>query len=59
MKSVTVPLDEPLAEALRRLAQRELRPPRLQAAILLREALRRAGELPDDRNERSDRDRRS
>jgi hypothetical protein len=46
VKGVLVRLDPPMAEALLRLSRAEERPVPLQAARLLREALRRHGALP-------------
>ena len=46
--SVIVTLTPDTARALRELAVRELRDPRLQARWLLEEGLRRAGVLPRD-----------
>ena len=46
VRGVLVKLDEPVAEALLRLAKAEERPVQLQAARLLREGLSRHGVLP-------------
>jgi hypothetical protein len=51
---VNVPLRPETAQALRSLAQRELRDPRMQAQYLLEEGLRRAGMLSgESRNRRA------
>jgi hypothetical protein len=47
-RAIQVPLDPATLEALRRLATREERHPRIQAARLLRDALRAQGELTPD-----------
>jgi hypothetical protein len=44
-----LPLRPDVATALYRMADAEARPPRIQATVLLADALRRAGYLPDDR----------
>lgn len=46
MRSLMVPTDPDLAEALRTVARRELRHPRQEAALLIREGLERRGVLP-------------
>jgi hypothetical protein len=43
-----VPLTEPARRALRDMALREYRRPRDQARLLLEDALRRAGALPEE-----------
>lgn len=45
MPRITVPLNAAEKEALRRLAERELREPRAQAALILRRELQRCGLL--------------
>jgi hypothetical protein len=45
-RTIGVRLNVNELEALRAVAEREDRPPRLQAARLIREALKRAGALP-------------
>jgi hypothetical protein len=47
-QSVVVPLSPSTATALRELAERELRDPRLQARWLLEDGLRRARALPPE-----------
>ena len=44
---VHVELDQEVAQALRTMAERELREPRKQASVLIFEGLRRAGLLED------------
>jgi hypothetical protein len=51
---VNVPLRPETASALRQLAQRELRDPRLQAQWLLEDGLRQAGVLALDRPDGED-----
>ncbi len=47
MPTIQVPLTPEAAARLRELARRELRPARLQAALILLDGLRRAGLDPD------------
>lgn len=51
MPTVQVPLTPEAAAALHELARRELRPPRLKAALLVIEGLRRAGFDPIEERE--------
>lgn len=52
VKALYTPLDDATREALRSLAERELRPVRLQAAAIIRDRLEREGLLrPEGRRE--------
>lgn len=53
MKALYTPLDEATRDALRTLAEREMRPVRLQAAAIIRERLVREGLLHEVRQEKS------
>ena len=52
---ITIPLSDASSDALRRLASKEVRPPQMQAKYLLEEALRRAGALPSEQDNATDR----
>jgi len=50
VRAIYVPLSEPIRRALNDLAEREYRDPRDQATMMLADALRKAGALPEDRS---------
>jgi len=50
VRAIYVPLSEPSRRALNDLAEREYRDPRDQATMMLADALRKAGALPEDRS---------